>query len=154
MLAASEGDLAGAVTEARRALDELEGYVYPFERGRVLLALGSALRSSHQKAPARTTLEDALAIFDELGARLWAEKTRAELGRISGRRPAASDDLTEAEHQVASLAASGHSNKQIAASLHMAVSTVEAHLSRVYRKLDVHRAELATRLSAMDADRN
>ncbi len=152
LLAAAEGDLDGAVAEAGRALDELEGYVYPFERARILLALGSALRSSHQKASARTTLEGALAIFEELGARLWADKARAELSRISGRRSGATDDLTDAEREVAELAGNGLSNKQIAASLHMAVSTVEAHLSRVYRKLDVHRAELATRLAAMESD--
>jgi DNA-binding NarL/FixJ family response regulator len=152
LLAASEGHPDDAVAAARSALDELEGYAYPFERARVLLALGSALRSSHQKAPARATLEEALTIFEGLGARLWAEKARVELLRISGRRAAAPDDLTDAERAVAELAGNGHSNKQIAASLHMAVSTVEAHLSRVYRKLDVHRAELATRLAEMDAD--
>ena len=86
-----------------------------------------------------------MAIFDELGARLWADRARSELRRISGRRPAPVD-LTESEHQVATLAARGRSNKQIAAALHMAVSTVEAHLSRVYRKLGVGRVELATRL--------
>ncbi len=103
LLAASEGDLDGAVAEARRALDELVGFPYLFERARILLTLGSALRSSHQKASARTTLEQALSIFDELGARLWAEKARAELLRISGRRPATHDDLTDAELQVAEI---------------------------------------------------
>jgi DNA-binding NarL/FixJ family response regulator len=87
-----------------------------------------------------------LAIFEELGARLWAEKARAELARISGRAPA-SVELTETERQVAELAAQGRTNKQIAAELYMGLSTVESHLSHVYRKLGVRRAELAAQLS-------
>ena len=55
--------------------------------------------------------------------------------------------LTETERQVATLAGDGRSNKQIAAALYMGVSTVEAHLSRVYRKLGVRRAGLAARLT-------
>jgi DNA-binding NarL/FixJ family response regulator len=48
---------------------------------------------------------------------------------------------------VAELAASGRSNKEIAAELYMGVSTVEAHLSRVYRKLGIRsRTELAGRI--------
>ena len=71
---------------------------------------------------------------------------QAELKRISGRAPA-SDELTETERRVAELAGQGRTNKQIAAELFMGLSTVEAHLSNVYRKLGVRRAELATRLA-------
>ena len=103
-------------------------------------------RQAQQKKAAREALEQALAIFEELGARLWAEKARAELRRISGRRDA-SDELTETERRVAELAAHGRTNKEIAAQLFMGVSTVEAHLSHVYRKLGVRsRTDLATRL--------
>jgi DNA-binding NarL/FixJ family response regulator len=110
--------------------------------------MGSVLRQAQQRGAARDALEEALAIFEELGGRLWAEKTRAELARISGRRPPA-ELLTETERQVAGLAGGGHSNKEIAVSLHMGVSTVEAHLSSVYRKLNVKRAELATALTEL-----
>ena len=103
-------------------------------------------RQAQQKRAAREDIEAALATFDELGAALWAEKARAELGRISGRAPA-SEELTETERRVAELAAQGRTNKEIAAELYMGVSTVEAHLSHVYRKLGVRRAELATQLS-------
>ena len=48
---------------------------------------------------------------------------------------------------MAGLAAAGRSNKEIAAALFMGVSTVEAHLSHVYRKLGIRsRAGLGSRL--------
>jgi DNA-binding CsgD family transcriptional regulator len=146
LLAAAHGDL-------RTAIEALEDGLAPpadrfrLEHGRTLLCLGAVRRQAQQKKAARETLDQALAIFEELGARLWAEKARAELKRISGRTPA-SEELTETERRVAELAAQGRTNKQIAAELYMGLSTVEAHLSHVYRKLGVRRAELATRLAA------
>ena len=146
LLAAAEGDLDAAFDAFERSLSELAGLPYPFERGRTLLALGSAHRQAKQKRLAREALEQALAIFEELGARLWAEKARAELRRISGRRP--SEELTETEERVARLAAAGRMNKEIAAALFMSVHTVEAHLTRVYRKLGIRsRGQLSDRLA-------
>jgi DNA-binding CsgD family transcriptional regulator len=57
--------------------------------------------------------------------------------------------LTGTERQVAELAGAGESNREIATSLHMGVSTVESHLSNVYRKLNVKRAELAAALAEL-----
>ena len=134
LLTAKQGsDPAGAVSAIERSLAVLEGDSYPFERGRALLALGTVRRQAQHKGPARAALEEALAIFEHLGAPLWAAKAVDELARISGRRPAG-EQLSATEHQVAALAASGRSNKEIAAELYMGVSTVEAHLSAVYRK--------------------
>jgi DNA-binding CsgD family transcriptional regulator len=143
---AAEGAPAGSFEAAfERSLAFIEAF--PLERGRTLLCLGSVLRQAQQKRAARETLEEAIAIFEQLGASLWAAKARGELSRISGRR-ASSDELTETELRVAQLAAQGRTNKEIAAELYMGQSTVEAHLSRVYRKLGVRRAELAARLPA------
>ena len=116
---------------------------YPFERARSLLALGEVRRLTLQRRAARDALEEALRVFSELGARLWQAKAEDALKRISGRRPP-SQDLTEAERRVASLAAEGRSNKEIAAALFIGLGTVESHLSRVYRKLGLRsRTELA-----------
>jgi DNA-binding CsgD family transcriptional regulator len=152
LLAASEGDLEGAFAAFDRAVVAHEGLAYPFDRARTLLALGGVQRKAKQKRAARETLEQALASFDELGASLWAEKTRAELRRISGRRPA-SAELTETEQRVATLAAEGRSNKAIAAELFVSTHTVDTHLSRIYAKLDVHsRRDLAERLAITPQD--
>ena len=148
LLRAAEGDLAGALSAFERSLADAQPF--PLECGRTLLALGVVRRRAQQKRAARETLEQALRIFEGLAARLWAEKARAELKRISGRAPA-SDELTETERRVAELTARGRTNREIATELFMGVSTVEAHLSRVYRKLDVRRAGLAGRLDEVAA---
>jgi DNA-binding CsgD family transcriptional regulator len=145
LLLAADCELSAAQEAFERSLADARRF--PLEYGRTLLCLGVVRRQAQQKKASRQALEQALAVFEELGARLWAEKARAELRRISGRAPASDDELTETERRVAELAAGGRTNKEIAAELYMGVSTVEAHLSHVYRKLGVRRAELATRLA-------
>ncbi|WP_329793983.1 helix-turn-helix transcriptional regulator [Lentzea sp. DG1S-22] len=50
--------------------------------------------------------------------------------------------------RVAELAAKGHTNREISGLLYITVSTVEQHLTRVYRKLGMRsRADLPHRLS-------
>ena len=136
LLLAAEGDLAGAHAALERALAEHDSIVCPFERARTLLAQGAIRRRDRQKRSAREALDEACGIFEGLDARLWAHQAREELERVSGRRPA-SGELTATESKLASLAADGLANKEIAATLHMSVHTVEAHLTRIYRKLGV-----------------
>jgi DNA-binding CsgD family transcriptional regulator len=75
-------------------------------------------------------------MFDQLGASLWANRTRSELARIGGRAPSPSN-LTPTEERVAALVADGQTNREIAGSLFMSVKTVEANLTHIYRKLGV-----------------
>ncbi len=116
------------------------------ELGRTLLALGTAQRRAKQRGVARASLGRALALFEQLGARLWAGRAADELARIGG-RVASRDELTSAERRVAELVAQGWSNREVAAALFVTVKTVEAALSRVYGKLGARsRSDLTRRL--------
>ena len=150
-LAASEGDLSAAVGAVEEALALHESGRWPFERARALLVLGRTLRRLRQKSEAKRVLDEALAIFERLPAPLWVERCNDELGRI-GLRRAPAGDLTEGERKVAELAASGLTNREVAARLFMSPKTVEANLARAYRKLGIRsRAELGARLGAASA---
>jgi DNA-binding CsgD family transcriptional regulator len=143
LLSAAQGSFDAALAAFDRALAEHDRMASSFERGRTLLACGAARRRARQRGAAREALQTAFEIFEQQGARQWARRASEELGRISGRRPAGAE-LTATELQVARLAAAGQANKEIAAALFMSVHTVEAHLSRAYRKLGVRsRTQLA-----------
>ena len=147
ILHAERGDLETALAQLERAV-ELSGEVpNPLEHGRSLLALGAVHRRARHKRAARESLEAALAVFEGMGARIWAERARTELGRVGGRTPA-SGALTPTERRVADLAAEGLQTKQVAAALFVSAKTVEGHLTHIYAKLGVHsRTELARRLA-------
>jgi DNA-binding NarL/FixJ family response regulator len=147
MLSLSTGygdDAAGLLREAALAYCVRGLY---FDQARTLLFLGRAQRRHRKWAAARRSLDEAAEVFDTLGADGWAGQARAELERTGARRPVPKGDLTPTEERVARLAASGLSNKEIAAELVVSVYTVEKHLSHVYTKLGVRsRAQLATAL--------
>jgi DNA-binding CsgD family transcriptional regulator len=121
----------------------------PFAAARTALAWGDALRREGQRVESRDLLEEARAGLERLGATLWEEQAASALarsGKVLRREPAQRDELTPAELEVASLVSEGKRNKEIAAALWMSEKTVEAHLSRIYRKLGIrNRAELAAR---------
>jgi DNA-binding CsgD family transcriptional regulator len=147
LLEAARGDLDGAATALERAVEEHERLPMPFERGRTLLAKGRVHHRRKEKKLAEATLSEAARIFEELGSSLWAEQARAELTRV-GLRRREPDELNETERRVAELAADGLSNQEIAQRAFLSVKTVEANLTRVYRKLGIRsRAGLARRLS-------
>jgi DNA-binding CsgD family transcriptional regulator len=142
LLAAQTGDLEAALAAYGEALDRHAQVELPLDRGRTLLALGAAQRRAKRRREARATLEEALAVFEEIGAALWAERARAELRRISG-RAATPGALTPAEERVAALVAEGKTNREVAAALFLSDRTVEGHLARIFGKLGIrHRAEL------------
>ncbi len=136
MLAAAQAKPDQAFAAFEEALAAHERTRMPFEGARTLLAAGQAYRRFKQRRRAREMLEQALAVFEALGAPLWAAKCRAELARVGHRAPD-DDELTGTERRVAELAAAGLSNREIAERAFVSVKTVEANLTRVYRKLGV-----------------
>ena len=111
------------------------------------LAYGSALRRARQKAAARAALEAAARGFDAVGARVWADRARAELARVGG-RPPSSGALTPTERRVAELVAAGAADQ---AGRRPAVRLAEdgggpplAHLRQARHRL-AHRARPSTR---------
>jgi len=138
-----------AVAQMAEAAADFGRLGLSFDQARTLLALGRALRRAKRWGSARTALQEAETVFHGVGSPGWAAEARSELARVGARRPSPSGELTPTERQVAELAAEGRSNKEIARVLHVTVSTVEAHLSRVYAKLGVRsRSQLASRLPA------
>jgi len=147
LLLAARGDTQDAIRALEEAIGHHQHLAMPFELGRTLLVMGQVQRRAKRKLVARQHLERALGIFESLPAPLWADRTRSELSRI-GLRPPAPLALTATEERVAVLAASGHTNRQVAQALFLSPRTVEANLARVYRKLGVSsRAELGAAMA-------
>jgi len=122
----------------------------PFELARTLLVNGLLERRARRKRCARDCFEQALSIFNQLGAKLWAERARAELDR-SYRRRSSPGELTPTEQRIAELAAAGLTNRAIAERVFLSPKTVEANLARVYRKLGIRsRAPLGQAMAKRD----
>jgi DNA-binding CsgD family transcriptional regulator len=148
LLSAAAGDSDAAYASLDRALELHEQLQEPFERGRTLLVRGTLQRRNRKKRPARESLSQALAVFDELGARLWSERARAELRRIGGRAPTTPGVLTPTEERVAALVAAGRTYREVADALFISPKTVQWNLSKIYRKLGIRSGgELAARLA-------
>ena len=142
---AAKGDTVSALAELAEPDPDASARA-PCEHGRTLLVKGRLLRRVKQKRAAAETLGEALTIFERIGATLWAEQVRRELDRVGLRR--APDELTVSEQRVAELAATGMTNREVARAAFMSPKTVEANLTRVYRKLGIRsRAELGARMA-------
>jgi ATP/maltotriose-dependent transcriptional regulator MalT len=142
----------GFEADAERALELLEALGAPFEIARTELCLGERLRRSRRRREARTALRSAIERFERLGAAPWTARANTEL-RASGEtvQPGAviaTNELTPQELQVALVVAKGATNREAGAALFLSPKTIEAHLGRVYRKLDIRsRTELAALLA-------
>jgi DNA-binding CsgD family transcriptional regulator len=153
-LATSGPDAIGFFEQAL-AVDRADRW--PFELARVKLAYGERLRRDRAIKASRQHLAAALETFESLGARPWAVRAAGEL-RVTGftsprqsiHNPA---PLTAQEREIALLAATGLSNKQIGARLFLSPRTVGAHLYRIFPKLGVtSRAALRDALASLPTE--
>jgi len=127
---------------------------WPFDLARIQLLYGERLRRAGLTSQARTQLTAALETFQDLGAPPWISRALDELratGQSRTRGGTTTDSrLTPQEHRVATLAARGLRNKEIAGQLSLSERTVAAHLHRVFPKLRVtSRAGLRDALAAL-----
>ncbi|GAA2278476.1 LuxR family transcriptional regulator [Actinomadura luteofluorescens] len=153
LAARGEPDAAVALLSEAAALFARLGQ--PLEAGHCLLDQARVERRRRRGAPARRAAEDALEIFSRCEARPWIQQARHRLSRLeTGLRdgPAAPGSvarasLTEGERRIAVLVGQGATNQQVANRLYLSVKTVEASLTRVYRKLGIRsRAQLGSLL--------
>ena len=147
LLLLAQGDSKAAVAAAEEAASGFEAIGFPLDRGRALLVAGEGLRRMGERRRAADILQAARQAFSELGAPLWRDRAEKEARRASP-RPRRDGELTTAERRVAALVAGGLTNREAAAQLFTTVGTVEVHLTRIYRKLDLRsRTELARRVA-------
>jgi DNA-binding NarL/FixJ family response regulator len=144
------GQADSAVVLSAAAAQRFEQLQQPIEQGHALLVQGGAERRRRRYAAARVAIGAALAIFLAADAKPWAEQTERALARTEGNSapgPLADLGLTTTELRIAALVREGASNREIATRLYVSVKTVEATLTRIYRKLGVRsRTQLSSRL--------
>jgi len=149
LVSAGRGDPELAGAQLGRALEGLAGLPYPLEEARTRLALGRVRVRLGDGGAARAAFTEAARLFARCGADPWLALVTAELDALAV--PAARADgrhvvgLTPAERRIALLVAQGASNRETAAALSVSVKTVEAGLTRIYRKLGVRSRVALTR---------
>jgi DNA-binding CsgD family transcriptional regulator len=146
----SDGEVADGLY--RQSIAHLSGIRMRLELARAHLLYGEWLRRERRRLDARKHLRTALEAFRSMGAEAFARRAERELlatGEHARKRTVDTlDQLTAQETQIARLAANGHTNRDIAARLFISTSTVEYHLRKAFRKLDVKsRTQLEDRLS-------
>jgi DNA-binding CsgD family transcriptional regulator len=138
---------SAAITERRASATALEQAItepgndrWPFDLARIQLTYGSRLRRRKRNTDARRQLASAAEAFHRLGATPWEVRANREL-RATGVTVAKPEtglaSLTPQQRQIASLAAAGHTNKEIAARLFLSPRTVSTHLYQVFPKLGI-----------------
>ena len=135
-----EGGQAGEQL-LREAVEVLADSPARLEHARALVDLGALLRRDNSRSEARKLLRQGVELAHQCGATALVTRGNDELA-ATGAHPrtillSGLDRLTASERRVAQMAAEELSNKEIAQALFVTVKTVEQHLGRVYRKLDI-----------------
>lgn len=122
----------------------------PLEAGLLLVTHGTVLRRVGRRRAALASLDAASELLAKLGAEPFLERCQREqaaCGVAPKRSRVPSRDLTPHERTVATLVASGMTNREVADELIVSVKTVEYHLRNIFAKLDVSsRGRLAAKL--------
>ena len=137
----------------REAVDVLAESPARLEHARALVDLGAALRRGNRRSEARKLLRQGIELAHQCGASAMVALANEELAATGAHARtiplSGLDALTASERRVAHMAAEDMSNKDIAQALFVTVKTVEQHLGRVYRKLDISsRRQLGGALAA------
>lgn len=125
----------------RAAVERLERTRMKLELARTRLVYGEWLRRCHRRIDARQQLRVAYETFDAMGATFLAVRASRELLATGGAQPRGRDrfvvELTAQEAVVGRLASEGQTNREIATQLFLSPHTVDFHLRKVFRKLDI-----------------
>ncbi|GAA2660070.1 helix-turn-helix transcriptional regulator [Actinosynnema pretiosum] len=137
----------------REAVEVLERCGAVVEQAHALADLGQALNRLGDFDRGRSAVRRAWSLAERCGVGAPGERGRAGRSELVARRAVETRVLSEAERRVAELAAGGDKNQEIARKLFVTVSTVEQHLTRVYRKLRVtRRTDLPRALELLEVD--
>ena len=139
------------IANLERSVEHLERSRARLELARSLTELGSTLRRDRRARDAREPLRRAVELARGCGAAASERRALDELGATGERQRSDETDgvaaLTPSELRTARMAASGRSNREIAEDLFVTPRTIEVHLTRTYRKLNIRsRRELADAL--------
>ncbi|MBN6040673.1 LuxR family transcriptional regulator [Amycolatopsis sp. 195334CR] len=139
---------AATVTEGARSIDLLTEAVDVLGRSQAKLEFAQAqaelavrLGGSGGHEQAATMLNQAMSTATSCGAIALAGRIHRQLHSPAAAQPQV---LTRREHNIATLAAQGKSNPEIAQALVLSRRTIEFHLTNIYRKLGISRRNQLT----------
>ncbi|GGK96015.1 LuxR family transcriptional regulator [Planomonospora parontospora subsp. parontospora] len=144
-LLAATGELRHRPMLLHQAGDLLQSAGDRYELSRVLVDLAEAYHALGEFRRAEMIVSRARTVAQECRAEPLVKGLSRSDGGGGGEDSPAQEQgepavvLSDAERRVAVLAASGYTNREIAGKLYLTVSTVEQHLTRTYRKLNITR---------------
>jgi DNA-binding CsgD family transcriptional regulator len=146
ILRLAQGEADEAAVTLQHAAQSFDRTGHRPDAARSVLALGRALTRAGHRTRGADALADARDRFAAMGAVSWVRQAERELDRVAPGRAAGT--LTQRERAVADLVVLGMRNREIGARLFMSVASVEAHLTRIYRKLGIRSRSELVRLLA------